>query len=256
MHDNCAVMLPLPASLVVLLLVIHAGFSSAASDGQQFVYQGFSSANLSLDGLAVVTPDGLLALTNATHQAKGHAFHPSPLHFLTKNNNKKKARSFSTCFVFAILSPYDALSDYGLAFVVSPTTNFSTAKPGQYLGLLNATNGTASHPVLAVELDTIINPEFRDINGNHVGIDLNSLVSAMAEPAGYYDDTSSGGGAWRNLTLNSHEPMLVWVDYDAEATQLNMTLAPVNVRRKATEIYCVYGRRSFQLFKANLNGGS
>nr|CAB3494298.1 unnamed protein product [Digitaria exilis] len=233
-------LLPLPAASLVLLLllVIHVVVVSSATgaddDGQQFVYQGFATANLSLDGLAVVTPDGLLALTNATDQAKGHAFHPGHLHFVTN----KKARSFSSCFVFAILSPYDGLSDYGLAFVVAPaTTNFSTAKAGQYLGLLNATNGTARDPVLAVELDTIINPEFRDINGNHVGIDLNSLVSAKAEPAGYYDDddddtAAGGGGAFRNLTLNSHEPMLVWVEYDGEATQLNVTLAPVNVRQK------------------------
>nr|CAB3499259.1 unnamed protein product [Digitaria exilis] len=213
-------------------LFLVSSATGADDDGQQFVYQGFASANLSLDGLAVVTPDGLLALTNATDQAKGHAFHPGHLHFVTN----KKARSFSSCFVFAILSPYDGLSDYGLAFVVAPaTTNFSTAKAGQYLGLLNATNGTARDPVLAVELNTIINPEFRDINGNHVGIDLNSLVSAKAEPAGYYDDddtAAGGGGAFKNLTLNSHEPMLVWVEYDGEATQLNVTLAPVNVRQK------------------------
>ncbi|KAF8672421.1 hypothetical protein HU200_049632 [Digitaria exilis] len=212
--------------------IVVSSATGADDDGQQFVYQGFASANLSLDGLAVVTPDGLLALTNATDQAKGHAFHPGHLHFVTN----KKARSFSSCFVFAILSPYDGLSDYGLAFVVAPaTTNFSTAKAGQYLGLLNATNGTARDPVLAVELNTIINPEFRDINGNHVGIDLNSLVSAKAEPAGYYDDddtAAGGGGAFKNLTLNSHEPMLVWVEYDGEATQLNVTLAPVNVRQK------------------------
>lgn len=136
-------------------------------------------------------------------------------------------RSFSTCLVFAIVSRYDGLSDYGLAFVVAPTTDFSRAAAGQYLSLLNATNGTASNPILAVELDAIINPEFQDINSNHVGIDLNSLRSEQARPAGYYDDAT--GGALKELKLNSRKPMQVWVDYDGKDRQLNVTLSPVKM---------------------------
>ena len=144
----------------VLFLLTHVASSSA--DGGQFAYQGFASANLTLDGLAAVTPGGLLALTNATFQAKAHAFHPFPVHFLNASSSSAaaRARSFSTCFVFAIVPAYDGLSDHGLAFVVAPTTNFSAAKAGQYLGLLGAINGTASERVLAVELDTIMNPDF------------------------------------------------------------------------------------------------
>ncbi|PAN14604.1 hypothetical protein PAHAL_2G423100 [Panicum hallii] len=213
------------ASFVVLLL-IHVASSSA--DGGQFVYQGFAAANLTLDGLAAVTPGGLLALTNATFQTKAHAFHPLPIHFLNASSSAAPgARSFSTCFVFAIVSAYDRLSDHGLAFVVTPTTNFSAAKAGQYLGLLGAINGTATDRVLAVELDTLMNPELRDMNSNHVGVDVNRMISEQAQPAGYYDD--AGGGAWRGLQLNSRKPMQVWVDYDGQAGQLNVTLAPVRV---------------------------
>ncbi|KAG2637918.1 hypothetical protein PVAP13_2NG553100 [Panicum virgatum] len=211
----------------VLFLLIHVASSSA--DGGQFAYQGFASANLTLDGLAAVTPGGLLALTNATFQAKAHAFHPFPVHFLNASSSSAaaRARSFSTCFVFAIVPAYDGLSDHGLAFVVAPTTNFSAAKAGQYLGLLGAINGTASERVLAVELDTIMNPELRDMNSNHVGVDVNSMISEQARPAGYYDDAA--GGAWRDLQLNSRRPMQVWIDYDGQARQLNVTLAPVRV---------------------------
>ncbi|CAL5051269.1 unnamed protein product [Urochloa decumbens] len=213
----------------VLLLQIHMASPSAADSGQ-FVYQGFTSANLTLDGLAAVTSGGLLALTNATFQEKAHAFHPAPVHFLNASAAAAAARSFSTCFVFAIVSAYDSLSDHGLAFVVAPTTNFSSAKAGQYLGLLGAINGTASDRVLAVELDTMTNPEFQDINSNHVGVDVDSMISERpAQPAGYYDDAS--GGAWRDLQLNSRKPMQVWVDYDGQARQLNVTLAPVQVSK-------------------------
>jgi serine/threonine protein kinase len=223
----------MPALLILLLLILDGALVSSADDGQ-FAYQGFAAANLSLDGLAAVMPNGLLALTNFTFQKKGHAFNPTPLHFLNKtmNSTAVMSRSFSTSFVFAIVSSYDGLSDHGLAFVVAPTTNLATARAGQFLGLLNATNGTASDHILAVELDTIMDPEFRDINSNHVGIDINSLMSRQARPAGYYGDD----GVFRNLKLNSHKPMQVWVDYDGQAGQLNVTLAPVEEPKPRTPL--------------------
>ncbi|KAM0885116.1 hypothetical protein ACQ4PT_030538 [Festuca glaucescens] len=134
------------------------------------------------------------------------------------------ARSFSASFLFAIVSILDGLSDQGLAFVLAPTSNLSLANGGQYLGLLNATNGTASDHILAIELDTIRNPEMSDINSNHVGINVNSLISQKAKPAGYYGDEDS---TFRDLMLNSRKPMQVWVDYDGQARILNVTLAPV-----------------------------
>ncbi|KAM3365177.1 hypothetical protein ACQJBY_015122 [Aegilops geniculata] len=217
----------MPALLLLLLLSMGGELVPCSSAGEgQFAFQGFAAANLTLDGLAAFMPNGLLALTNFTLQTKGHAFNPTPLRFLNVNgttNSTAVARSFSTSFVFAIVSNYDGLSDQGLAFVVAPTTNFSTAIAGQYLGLLNAANGAASDHILAVELDTIMNPEFRDINSNHVGIDVNSLISRKAMPAGYYGDD---GVTFRDLMLNSREPMQVWVDYDGQARQLNVTLAP------------------------------
>ncbi|CAL4887780.1 unnamed protein product [Urochloa decumbens] len=222
--------------LLFILLSRPGGVASSLDDGQQFAYHGFAGANLTLDGLAAVLPGGLLALTNFTQQTKAHAFHPAPIHFLISNKSPAAtARSFSTSFVFAIVSGYDGLSDHGLAFVVAPTTDFSAANAGQYLGLLNATNATAGSPILAVELDTILTPEFRDINSNHVGIDVNSLVSSQAKPAGYYADDDAGG-AFRNLSLNSREPMQVWVDYDGASRTLDVTLAPVHVPKPRTPL--------------------
>jgi hypothetical protein len=228
------------SSVVVLVLLHVVASSSAAADGGRFVYHGFAAANLSLAGHATVTPGGLLVLTNATRQARGHAFHPAPLHLLTskpaaaENGTYSAPRSFSTCFVFAIVSPvYDGLiSDHSLAFVVSPTTALSAANGGgQYLGLneYDVINGSSSNHFLAVELDTIMNPELRDIDSNHVGVDVRSLVSQQASPAGYYND--GAGGAFQELKLNSREAMQVWVDYDGQARQLNVTLAPVRVSK-------------------------
>ncbi|KAF7014295.1 hypothetical protein CFC21_028313 [Triticum aestivum] len=215
---------------LLLLLRLDGGVAVAAEDGR-FAYQGFAAANLTLDGVAAVTPNGLLLLTDTEYQTTGHAFHPAPLRFLessttTTNSAAAMARSFSVSFVFAIRSRYDGLTSYGLAFVVAPTSNLSAAESGRYLGLLNGTNGTASDPILAVELDTIMDVEFRDINSNHVGIDVNSLISRQAKQAGYYSDEN---GAFQELRLNSRQPMQVWVDYDAQVRRLNVTLAPVQL---------------------------
>ncbi|VAH42738.1 unnamed protein product [Triticum turgidum subsp. durum] len=68
--------------------------------------------------------------------------------------------------------------------------------------------------------------EFRDINSNHVCIGVNSLISRQAKLAGYCSDEN---GTFQELRLNSRQPMQVWVDYDAQARRLNVTLAPAHV---------------------------
>ena len=142
----------------------------------------------------------MLELTNGTLQRKGHAFHPSPVRLLRAGGG---ARSFSTSFVFGILSDHAGLSAHGMAFVVAAGTDFSAALPSGYLGLLNVTSdGDPRNRLLAIELDTMQNDEFRDINDNHVGVDVNSLHSAQSYASGYYDD-DQGGGEFRNLTLIS-----------------------------------------------------
>ncbi|CAN6225804.1 unnamed protein product [Urochloa humidicola] len=228
-------MLPLqPFRLAALLLLLAPACSGAAAtggDGDRFVYNGFAGANLMLDGAAAVMPNGLLVLTNGSLQMKGHAFHPSPLPFRdAAAQNASAARSFSTSFVFAIYGQYADLSSNGLAFfVAADRTVLSAALPGRFLGLLNDTaNGNRSSRVFAVELDTIINAEFRDINSNHVGVDVDSLISVNATGAGYYDDAT---GEFRNLSLISRKPMQVWVDYDGAARQVTVAMAPLGVAR-------------------------
>ncbi|CAL4927562.1 unnamed protein product [Urochloa decumbens] len=207
----------------VLLAGLAAVAVLGAGDDEQFVYSGFAGAPLTLDGTAVITPSGLLELTNGTAQLKGHAVHPAPLRF-RRSPGGGPVRSFSASFVFGIIPAYADLSGHGIVFFVG-NNSFSTALPSQYLGFLNdKNNGNASNHIFGVELDTIRSTEFNDPNDNHVGIDVNSLTSAAVTPAGYYDD--GAGGAFRNLSLISAKPMQVWVDYDGESTQINVFLAP------------------------------
>jgi serine/threonine protein kinase len=217
------------SNLVLLLLLL---ISLAASEDTSFTYLGFQSANLSLDGIASVTSTGLLKLTDGTKQQKGHAFYPNPITF--KNSSNGTASSFSTTFVFAIISEYRTFSSHGLAFVIAPTRGLPGALQAHYLGLFNNSNdGNATNHVVAIELDTILNSEFGDINDNHVGIDINSLTSKKSATAGYYDDNN---GAFTNLTLFSGRQMQVWVEYDGVKKKIEVTLAPINVGKPKTPL--------------------
>ncbi|XP_010943349.1 L-type lectin-domain containing receptor kinase SIT2-like isoform X1 [Elaeis guineensis] len=213
-------------TLVCLLFLLLLKLAVSTSD-DDLTFNGFSGANLTLDGIASITSNGLLMLTNKTKQMKGHGFHPSPLHFRKPPDGK--IFSFSTTFVFAILSEYVGLSGHGIVFLVSPTTDLSNALPSQYLGLFNSNNnGNSTNHVFAVELDTILSSEFKDIDDNHVGIDINSLKSNSSHTAGYYADDT---GSFKNLTLISGQPMQVWVDYDGRVMQLNVTMAPIRMSK-------------------------
>ena len=243
-----------PVILLSLIGLVLLAAASAATDddddGDQFVYNGFTGANLTLDGSATVTPDGLVELTNGTTHEKGHAFHPTPLRLRgpppqagspspngTSTTAAVPVRSFSVAFVFGIVSSYLDFSTHGLAFVVAPSTDFSTALTDQYLGLTNTQDdGNASNHMLAVELDTVQNIEFHDISANHVGIDVNSLSSVESHDAGYYYSGNNTAGSsssrfFQNLSLISRDAMQVWVDYDGDATRINVTMAPLGMAK-------------------------
>ena len=141
MFCKLAILLPLLVSFV-------------ASEDPRFIFNGFRSANLSLDGIAEITPNGLLRLTIDTRQQKGHAFYLNSISF--KKSLNGIASSFSTTFVFAIISEYPTLSGHGIAFVVAPTRALLGALPSQYLGLFNeSNNGNATNHIVAIELDTV-----------------------------------------------------------------------------------------------------
>ncbi|KAL7264397.1 hypothetical protein ACSBR1_002366 [Camellia fascicularis] len=192
-----------------------------AQDENQFIYNGFQGANLHLDGLAQIHPNGLLQLTNTSEKQTGHAFYQLPIKF---NDSLPQTLSFSTNFVF-IMVPENTANGHGIAFTISPSTNFTGAFTTYFLGLLNSTNnGLASNHLLAIELDTNKNEQFNDIDNNHVGIDVNNLTSIDSVTASYY---SSREGKNKTLQLISGNPKQVWIDYDGVENLLNVTLAPI-----------------------------
>ncbi|XP_059626564.1 L-type lectin-domain containing receptor kinase SIT2-like [Cornus florida] len=189
----------------------------------QFIYNGFNGSNLRLDGSAKVHPNGLLQLTNTSNQQIGHAFYQFPLKFNTSSSSLTRSLSFSTTFVFAIIPNSPKLGGHGMAFTISPSMDFSQAKPIEYLGLFNNnSNGNRSNHLLAVEFDTVQTLDFDDIDGNHVGIDVNSLKSIASAPVTYISK-----GVNKSLELVSGNAIQVWIDYDEVEKLLNITLAPI-----------------------------
>ncbi|KAK8611552.1 hypothetical protein V6N13_131600 [Hibiscus sabdariffa] len=175
---------------------------------------------------------GLLKLTNGSLQQKGHAFYPHLVNF--KNSANGSVSSFSTTFVFAITSEYPSLSAHGIAFVISPTRDLPGSLSGQYLGLFNdSSNGNDTNHVVAVELDTIQNSQFNDMNNNHVGIDINGLNSITSFSAGYYGD---GSRQFRNLSMIGGQRIQVWVDYHGPEKRMVVTLAPFRVSKPKTPL--------------------
>ncbi|GAB2210935.1 hypothetical protein Droror1_Dr00016224 [Drosera rotundifolia] len=207
----------------LIWVILFFSYHPHKSQAQDIYFSGFhhASTNMSLNGAAQIQKNGILCLTNDTSKLIGHAFYPNPIR--VKSSSTGKSLSFSTIFAFGIVPEFKKLGGHGMAFVIAPSKELSGALPLQYLGLLNASDiGNFSNHVFAVELDTVQDFEFGDINDNHVGVDLNSLVSNASAPAGYFID---GNLTRQNITLQSGRTILAWVEYDSVKTQLNVTLS-------------------------------
>lgn len=219
-------------NLFLLIVVLIFPTIPASSNLDEFIYNGFSQVtrvtNLSLSGVAKISKHRILQLTNDTGRLMGHALFSSPIQF--KNSSNSPVNSFSTCFAFSIVPEYPKLGGHGLAFTITPSKDFvKFALPSQYLGLLNATNlGNFSNHLLAVEFDTVQDFEFGDINDNHVGININSLVSNKSAKAAYFTDDFVG----HDINLKSGKRIVVWIDYDSSTNLLNVTISPSSLKPK------------------------
>ncbi|XP_028783402.1 L-type lectin-domain containing receptor kinase S.4-like [Neltuma alba] len=198
------------------------------SQVDEVFFPGFKGAgtNITLNGIAEIEKNGILQLTNQTSRLKGHAFYSSPFRF--KNSSSGKAFSFSASFALVTVPVFFKLGGHGLAFTIATSKNLN-GLPSQYLGLLNNSDGgNFSNRFFAVEFDTVQDFEFHDRNDNHVGIDLNSLVSNASETAAYYPDDS--GVKKRDLNLSGGTPIMAWVDYDSAANLVSVTLSPSSTK--------------------------
>ncbi|KAG8390832.1 hypothetical protein BUALT_Bualt01G0124500 [Buddleja alternifolia] len=205
-----------PIITIVFLILVPLLLEFCQAD-EEFIFRGFKDAEskLSLNGAAQIQKNGLLKLTNDTPRLLGHAFYQTPINF------KAASFSFSTAFAFSIVPEYEKLGGHGFAFTIAKSKQLNGALPVQYLGLMNATDvGNFSNHVFAVEFDTVQDFELRDINDNHIGIDINSLVSNVSVNASCFVQ-----GRKEQLNLRSGKKIQVWIDYDSTKKELYVTLS-------------------------------
>ncbi|KAF3790527.1 L-type lectin-domain containing receptor kinase S-4 [Nymphaea thermarum] len=218
--------------LIIVLLLVHQAAASAIDSG--FTFNGFQGANLTLDGSASITPNGLLRLNVDAHNlSMGHAFYPSP--FRLKNHSSSSSRSaavngstvvsFSILFAFTIKTQVPGTGGHGFAIAFSPSPGIPGGRGANYLGLFNQTNmANSSNHIFSVEFDTAQDVPFGDINDNHVGVDMNTLTSTVSAPAAYF---ISGNATPQAVNLQSGSIILAWIDYQSDVQQLNVTIAPI-----------------------------
>ncbi|KAF9610831.1 hypothetical protein IFM89_025197 [Coptis chinensis] len=207
--------------LLLLVQIPSLQFSSAT----EFVFNRFNSTDLLFFGNATLSSN-ILSLTAESSFSIGRVLYPTKIH--TRSPNSTNLLPFSTSFIFSIARIKNTLPGHGLVFVFTPHTGIQGTSSAQHLGLFNWTNnGDHNNHVFGIEFDVFKNQEFNDINENHVGVDVNSLTSLAAEPAGYWSDKKEG--SFEDLVLNNGVNYQVWIDY--LNFQLSVTMAPAGKKK-------------------------
>ncbi|TVT99138.1 hypothetical protein EJB05_55487, partial [Eragrostis curvula] len=236
--------------LVPLLLLFAAATSAASSsllatnatagsDGfASFSFSGFQSSfrgvNVTVlgdgninQGALQITPDSLNNASYFLVNKTGRVLYSKPFRLWThekKDGGKtgnvtggKRVASFSTVFTVNVFRPNGTEPAEGVAFVIAPSAD-EPPPPGSfggYLGLTNAaTDGNETNKIVAVELDT--EKQAYDPDDNHVGLDVNSVVSvatASLRPLG--------------IEISPVDPVKynVWIDYDGRARRVAVYMA-------------------------------
>ncbi|NP_001307224.1 clade VIII lectin receptor kinase precursor [Solanum lycopersicum] len=126
--------------------------------------------------------------------------------------------SFSTFFTFSVTNLNPSSIGGGLAFVLTPGDEL-VGDAGGYMGILDA-KGTQIGTI-AVEFDTLMDVEFKDINGNHVGLDLNSMIS-----------TEVGNLDSIDIDLKSGDLVNCWIDYSGSNGEMDIFVSYTNLKPK------------------------
>ncbi|BAT76037.1 hypothetical protein VIGAN_01399200 [Vigna angularis var. angularis] len=218
----------------LVILLLHLAVFATPSLCLDFLFNSFTGiTNLTLVKDARVDAS-VIRMTNDSNQySYGRVFYPTkvPITKPSSNSSSSSITSFSTSFVFSVLPQITTSPGFGLAFVLCNTTDPPGALASQYFGLFTNATSPTFFPLVAVEFDTGQNPEFNDIDDNHIGIDLNNIESTFSTPAGYYNSTGESavqrnGGANRRFAPDAAYAFTL-CSYHRASEELNTTNLPV-----------------------------
>eukprot|EP00249_Psilotum_nudum_P024818 c29299_g2_i1 orf=339-2357(+) len=214
-------MLFLGKSHLLLSILLSVVLAYTFAEGTKFIFNGFKDEHLTLDGIAVMN-SGKIQLTNVSTLMLGRALYHAPVQL--KDSTTNATFSFSTTFVFSIIPKYPNLGGHGMAFIMTPSRDSRGAFPAQYLGMLNTTNmGKASNHLFAIEFDTVLDLGFSDINDNHIGIDINSMISVNSTSAAYQMGKTLQDKI--EVNLKGGKNIQAWIQYNSLEQQLNVSIS-------------------------------
>lgn len=187
--------------MLVLCLVgvdssVHFKISSFGYDQTNILYQGVAVASV-----------GEVELVNLNPSSVGRAMYADTVQIWDAESGK--LTDFTSHFTFVIDTQSRNYYGSGFAFFLAPVGFLIPPNSsGGFLGLFNSTHSYSSgNHIVAVEFDSYSNPEW-DPPYQHVGINKNSITSAVTTP-------------W-NTSLHSGDTADVWVLYNATTKTLSV----------------------------------
>ncbi|KAJ4704535.1 L-type lectin-domain containing receptor kinase VIII.2-like [Melia azedarach] len=195
------------------ILTAEPSSSFSAEQSSSFSFKSFGKdptfeSNIALYGDSKVVNGGYsVQLTNSVRSSSGRVMYKKPIKLV--GGNPRNLASFSTNFSFSISKE----SGDGLAFVMAPN-GFNFRMAGNSSFGLSIGSDKSKFRVVAVEFDTLRDVDYGDLNENHVGIDVGSLVSVKVT------NVSS-----ENILLNSNKKLNSWIDYEASSKRLEVRLS-------------------------------
>ncbi|XP_057434217.1 L-type lectin-domain containing receptor kinase VIII.1-like [Lotus japonicus] len=201
----------MPSSLPMISIIVFFFFAGAAT---QFDFATITLSTLKLLGDAHLTSNNTISLTGdpaVPNSAAGRALYSTPVRF--RQPGSLLPASFTTFFSFSVTNLNPSSVGGGLAFLISPDAA-AVGDPGGFLGL-----GGSSSSFLAVEFDTLMDVDLHDINGNHVGLDLNTVVSTQVGDLGTI-----------GIDLKSGDSVNAWIEYDARSKGFRVWVSYSNVK--------------------------
>ncbi|KAH7388404.1 hypothetical protein KP509_16G074300 [Ceratopteris richardii] len=200
------------------------------SQNTSFSYNGFDSAEaraqITCYHSASFQGNNLLLTEIGAVQASGRCLYNKPIQLLDPET--RTPLSFSTQFIFLIRPSTNSDLADGIAFVIAPTLGGVNGSNQGFIGIFNnETNAKASTRTIAVEFDTYKNPEHEDMDDNHVGIDVNDIVSYAAVSSAYRTSSSPIiRSATDGYTVSMKNAVVhAWIDFDASSNQLNVSVS-------------------------------